>query len=202
MVISRYTRSSISLHPLFVFSFCDVLFTDSKAEHDLAVQGLVLKYAVLGDAELFAALERSPLAPVDEVAIARCIGMKRDIVIRDERESGPRKLLNLGHTFAHAIEKLSGYSVSHGRAVATGVVMAAKASANAVLMPSQDARRIEALAAAMGFETSYPYALADMREAMLADKKAAAGAVDFVLPLEIGKCTVKNVSPAEISWEG
>jgi 3-dehydroquinate synthase len=128
--------------------------------------------------------------------------MKRDIVGLDERESGPRRLLNLGHTFAHAIETLSGYSVSHGRAVAAGVVMAAKASSNAGMMSRSDAARIEALAAAMGFETSYPYALADMREAMLADKKAAAGAVDFVLPLEIGKCTVKNVSPSEISWEG
>lgn len=183
--------------------FCDTGFLRTlPEERRIDGMGEVLKYAVLGDAELFAALERSPLAPMDEASIARCIGMKRDIVSLDEREGGPRKLLNLGHTFAHAIETLSGYSVSHGRAVAAGVVMAAKASSNAGMMSRSDAARIEALAAAMGFETSYPYALADMREAMLADKKAAAGAVDFVLPLEIGKCTVKNVSPAGISWEG
>ena len=183
--------------------FCDTGFLRTLPEGwRIDGMGEVLKYAVLGDAELFAALERSPLAPVDEVAIARCIGMKRDIVIRDERESGPRKLLNLGHTFAHAIEKLSGYSVSHGRAVATGVVMAAKASANAGMMPRSDAARIEALAAAMGFETASVFPGDALREAMLSDKKASAGAVDFVLPLTIGKCAVKNMSPAGISWEG
>lgn len=183
--------------------FCDTGFLRTLPEEwRIDGMGEVLKYAVLGDAELFASLERSPLAPADEAAIARCIGMKRDIVSRDERESGPRKLLNLGHTFAHAIEKLSGFSVSHGRAVATGVVMAAKASANAALMSPSDARRIEALAAAMGYETSCAFPAGDLREAMLSDKKAAAGAVDFVLPLAVGRCAVKNMSPDDVSWEG
>lgn len=181
--------------------FCDTAFLRTLPE-SWRVDGMgeVLKYAVLGDKDMFDALDAAPLEPVDETVIARCIGMKRDIVNLDERESGPRKLLNLGHTFAHAIEKASGYSLSHGRAVATGVAMAARSSSALGLMSAADAARVVALAAAMGYDTDTPFDDDVIREAMLSDKKAADGAVDFVLPIAIGECTVRRLAPAEINW--
>ena len=183
--------------------FCDTAFLRTLPESwRIDGMGEVFKYAVLGDKDMFAALEASPHGPADETLIARCIGMKRDIVNLDERESGPRKLLNLGHTFAHAIEKVSGYSLSHGRAVATGVVMAARSSSALGLVPAADAARIAGLAAAMGYDTDTPFDDGVLREAMLSDKKASDGAVDFVLPVAIGECIVRRLAPAEVDWRG
>lgn len=181
--------------------FCDTAFLRTLPESwRIDGMGEVLKYAVLGDADMFAALESAPLKPVDEPVIARCVGMKRDIVNLDERESGPRKLLNLGHTFAHALEKASGYALSHGRAVATGVAMAARASSALGLLPADDAARITGLVTAMGYDTDTPFDVDAVREAMLSDKKAAAGTVDFVLPVAVGRCVVHPAAPAEMNW--
>ena len=160
--------------------------------------GEVLKYAILGDANLFAKLERQPRAPIGECEIAECVGMKRDIVERDEREGNVRKLLNLGHTFAHAIETLSGYAVSHGRAVATGLAMAARASVKAGALAAPECARIEALVAAMGYATHVEFSTDALVEAMLSDKKVSGDAIDFVLPQTIGKCFVKRTPLAEI----
>ena len=178
--------------------FCDTGFLSTLPEEWLRDgMGEVFKYAVLGDETLFAQLEADPRATADTAAIVRCIAMKRDIVNADERENGMRKLLNLGHTFAHAIEKLSGYSVSHGRAVATGVVLASRAAGRRGLLADSPRLRIESLARAMGYGTECEFAAAEMAQAMLADKKASAGAVDFVLPLAVGRCSVVPV-PAEL----
>ena len=152
----------------------------------------------LGDANLFAKLERQPRAPIAECEIAECVGMKRDIVERDEREGNVRKLLNLGHTFAHAIETLSGYAVSHGRAVATGLAMAARASVKAGALAAPECARIEALVAAMGYATRVEFSTETLVEAMLSDKKVSGDAIDFVLPQTIGKCFVKRTPLAEI----
>ena len=160
--------------------------------------GEVLKYAVLGDEGLFAKLERSPTAAVGECEIAGCIGMKRDIVDVDERESGARKLLNLGHTFAHAIERLSGYAISHGRAVTTGIAAAARVSVKAGILPSADAARIEALVAAMGCPVHMPFAAADLVESILGDKKVEGDSIDLVLPRAIGQCFVRKTPLAEM----
>ena len=175
--------------------FCDTDFLATLPEEwRIDGMGEVFKYAVLGDETLFSQLEASPLSPVGVDAIVRCIAMKRDIVNADERETGMRKLLNLGHTFAHAIEKLSGYSISHGRAVATGVVMAARAAERKGMLDAAARSRIEALAQAMGYETGCAFGADEMAEVMLSDKKAAGGFVDFVLPLAVGRCAVTPVA--------
>ena len=180
--------------------FCDPAFLATLPEvWRLDGMGEVLKYAVLGDERLFARLEAAPRAPIGEEDIARCIAMKRDIVARDEFESGERRLLNLGHTCGHAIEKLSGFAVSHGHAVATGVAMAARMSAAHGLLAAAEADRIVRLVAAMGFATETAFAATDLADAIAMDKKASGGCVAMVLPVRIGACELREVQLAEIA---
>lgn len=179
--------------------FCDLRFLETlPSEWRMDGMGEVLKYAVLGDAGLFGLLERDPLSPIGEREIAACIGMKRDIVEKDEKESGVRKLLNLGHTFAHAIELLSGYAVSHGRAVATGLAMAARVAVRCGVLHADTCRRIEALVSAMGYETHTRFAAADIAEAVLGDKKVEGDSIDIILPRSIGSCAVRRTPLSEI----
>lgn len=155
----------------------------------------VIKYGLLGDAAFFAWLERNlerlqalepePLAQ----AIERCCAQKARIVGLDERESGPRALLNLGHTFAHAIETWSGYgSWLHGEAVATGLCMAADLSARMDWLAADDVMRCEALVARAGLPTRPPAGMApaDFIELMARDKKVAGGKLRLVLMRALG----------------
>ena len=179
--------------------FCDTRFLATLPDGwRMDGMGEVLKYAILGDANLFGRLEKDPLAPIGESEIAGCIGMKRDVVEKDEREGSVRKLLNLGHTFAHAIEKLSGYAVSHGRAVATGIAMASRAAESFGALAVDDRARIEALIAAMGYEVRTRLASADLAEAILGDKKVEGDSIDLVLPQAVGRCFVRNTPLSEI----
>ncbi len=179
--------------------FCDMAFLSTLPEvWRMDGMGEVLKYAVLGDANLFSKLEKAPLSPIGECAIAGCIGMKRDIVEKDEREGGVRKLLNLGHTFAHAIELLSGYAVSHGRAVATGLAMSSRAAAKMGVLSAADCVRIESLVSAMGYEAHVRFSVDGMADAMLSDKKVSGDAIDLVLPQEIGRCFVRRTPLSDI----
>ena len=179
--------------------FCDMRFLATLPdEWRMDGMGEVLKYAILGDENLFGKLERAPLAPIGECEISGCIGMKRDVVETDEREGGVRKLLNLGHTFAHAIEVLSGYTVSHGRAVATGIAMIARASAKAGMLSSADCAKIESLVSAMGYDTHPQFAPSAIAEAVLGDKKVSGDSIDLIVPQAIGECFVKPTALAEI----
>ena len=180
--------------------FCDPDFLGTLPESwRLDGMGEVVKYAILGDADLFARLEARPLEPIATDDIARCIEMKRDVVSRDEFETGERKTLNLGHTFAHAIEKLSGYTTTHGCAVATGLAMAARAAVKLGVLATAEGARIAALVDAMGYETRSRYAPADLAQAMGGDKKAAGGSVDLVLPVAVGKCIIRPTPLADLT---
>lgn len=179
--------------------FCDTQFLETLPETwRMDGMGEVLKYAILGDINLFGKLEKAPMAPIGECEIASCIGMKRDIVEKDEREGSVRKLLNLGHTFAHAIEMLSGYSVSHGRAVATGLAMASRAAERSGMLAADDRARIESLAAAMGYAIRTGFASGQIAEAILSDKKVEGDSIDLVLPQAVGRCVVRRTPLAEI----
>jgi 3-dehydroquinate synthase len=174
--------------------FCDTSFLKTLPEiWRIDAMGEVLKYAVLADPKLFSRLENAPTAEITEDEIARCISIKRDIVEIDEKESGERKLLNLGHTYAHAIEKESDFSISHGRAVATGIALASQKAFSLGLLSKTDLNRIISLVEKMGYKSASPFDENSLLKSMLIDKKAENGEIDFVLPTGIGKCTVKRI---------
>ncbi len=158
----------------------------------------VVKTALLADADFFAELEQDAdrLLALDAAAltrtIARCCEIKAGVVARDEREAGERMLLNLGHTFGHAIEQVTGFSRwLHGEAVAMGLSMAADLSARRGLLGTQDAERVAALLGRLELPAGPgPLTPRTLVDAMAQDKKFAAGLRRFILLPEIGRARV------------
>lgn len=137
-------------------------------------------------------------------AIAESCRAKAEIVGADERESGARALLNLGHTFAHALESLAGFgdAVRHGEAVGIGMVLAFALSERLGLCPPGRAERVRAHLAAVGLPTSpadipVAYAPDALYAAMLGDKKVEGGRIGFVLARDIGQAFAAADAPAE-----
>jgi 3-dehydroquinate synthase len=173
----------------------------------------VAKYALLGDAAFFAWLEanwRDVFAGKNfarEHAIAVCCRAKAAIVARDERESGERALLNLGHTFGHALEAACGFSdrLLHGEAVAAGMALAFGFSARQGLIPAADASRAIRHLADVGLPTEpkdipggWP-AVDRLMDLMAQDKKVKRGMPTFILVRGIGAAFVENgVDPGEV----
>ncbi len=162
-----------------------------------------VKTGVLCDESLFALFEGgTPEADPAEV-IARCVAYKAGVVERDEKEQGERKLLNLGHTVGHAIEKCSGYAIPHGHAVAAGLAIMARASARLGWMSPEglrqnDAERICSTLRLTGLPVSTEYAPEALAEAALADKKRSGDAITIVVPKEIGHCELMNIPVSEL----
>lgn len=162
----------------------------------------VIKYGVIDDVAFFdwleahvpALLERSNDA-LQQVILRSCAS-KAKVVSEDERESGRRAILNFGHTFGHAIEKLAGYGQwLHGEAVAIGMVMAAELSVAHMGFPPADARRLRQLLENVGLPVSlgrHDLDLEAMIEAMGMDKKVSDGRLTFVLARSLGDVVVSD----------
>lgn len=159
----------------------------------------VVKYGLIRDAGFFDWLEANADAfgqgnlDVLTTAIVRSVRNKAEVVAADEREDGERALLNLGHTFAHALETTTGYRRwLHGEAVAIGLVRAACLSARMGLCSTDVEVRTRSLLERLGLDTSIPDSLEpeELLEAMRLDKKAVAGGLRFVLLEDIGRSRV------------
>jgi len=193
--------------PELVLADTDVLKTLDPREF-LSGYGEVAKYGLLGDAVFFAWLEKHGPAmakgvQVDQIfAIRRSCEMKAEIVARDEKEHGDRALLNLGHTFGHALEAATGYSdrLLHGEGVAIGCVLAFELSQRLGLCAQEDPSRVRAHLAAMGMKKDLSDIAGDLPDAdalirlMGQDKKVSDGKIAFILARGIGAAFVeKNV---------
>jgi 3-dehydroquinate synthase len=191
---------------------CDTGILSTLPERDfLAGYGEVVKYGLLGDAAFFDWLEAEgpALARGDRQAriraVRRSCEMKAEIVARDETEQGDRALLNLGHTFCHALEAATGYSdrLLHGEGVAIGCLLAFELSAKLGLCPQEDPSRVAAHLRAMGMKTTLADIPGDLpdAEALLAlmgqDKKVVDGQLRFILARGIGQAFVTSEVPAE-----
>ena len=165
--------------------------------------GEVAKYGLLGDEPFFAWLERRGPTLADDPdalteAVARCVGAKAAIVARDETEAGERALLNLGHTFGHALEAATGYSdrLLHGEGVAIGCALAFDLSARLGLCAQEVPSRVRAHLQAMGMPRDLrdvPGALPDaggLMALMAQDKKVVDGRLRFVLARGVGEAFV------------
>ncbi|MBR2835685.1 MAG: 3-dehydroquinate synthase [Coriobacteriales bacterium] len=178
---------------------CDVTCLHTLPEYYMTDgMGEVLKYAVMQDAHLFDLLN-NPASVKREELIRCCIEIKRDIVEADEREHGQRKLLNLGHTMGHAIERMSSYSISHGRAVAAGMCIMARACAEAGICPAQDALRIVELVKSYGLPTQTEFELNDLMNAVTLDKKRSGTCVDAITIEGIGSAAIKRITLDEFA---
>ncbi len=148
-----------------------------------------IKCGVLRDPALFDLLEGGDwLGDIDEIVV-RCVAYKRDVVARDEFDTGDRAFLNLGHTFGHAIEQLSGLTVSHGEAVAVGMLMAATSAG----CPDDTVLRLARCLRANGLPTHCPYGAQALAGAALSDKKRSGDTLTLVLPEAIGRCILRKI---------
>jgi 3-dehydroquinate synthase len=189
--------------PRLVLADLDVLSTLSDREMR-AGYAEVVKYGLLGDFDFFewletnsaAVLAREPAALAR--AVSRSVEMKAEIVAEDEKELGRRALLNLGHTFGHALEAETGYGAAllHGEAVAAGQALAFRFSAAQGLCAGQDAARATAAIAAAGLPTrldeipGHPFDAGRLVRHMAQDKKAEAGQLTFILARALGDAIV------------
>ena len=160
------------------------IFADGSAE--------IIKYGMICDPELLGMLEDPIMDQLEEI-VSRCVGIKRDIVNEDERDTGIRQLLNLGHTPAHGIEKLSGYTIPHGHAVAIGMAMMARACG------CEFADRLETLIEKHGLPTETDFSAEQLIDAALSDKKRTGGSITLVLPEEYGKSVLRKMPITEIA---
>jgi len=185
--------------PRLVLADLDALATLPVREWRAGYAEMV-KYGLLGDAPFFARLERDGAAilageagPLGD-AVAHCCRMKAEIVAEDEREAGRRALLNLGHTFGHALEAETGYGpdLLHGEAVGIGLMLAADLSRRLGLVSDADLARIDRHLVATGLMTRIdeiaggPFAAERLIAHMAHDKKVADGRIAFVLMRGIG----------------
>ena len=191
--------------PKLVLADTDVLTTLPNREF-ISGYGEVVKYGLLGDADFFEWLEANgpSLTEGNEAARIRAIHrsceMKADIVARDEKEKGDRALLNLGHTFGHALEAATGYSdrLLHGEGVAIGCALAFELSMRLGLCPQEDPSRVRAHLAAMGMKKDINDISGDLPDAdglirlMGQDKKVSDGKIAFILARGIGQAYVEK----------
>ena len=162
------------------------IFRDGCAE--------VIKYAILFDPELFSHLASAGIAFDREKVIARCVELKRDVVSQDEFDRGLRQKLNLGHTVGHAVEALSHFSISHGKAVAIGTAIVSR-SACALGFCQEDTKdAILSVLERFQLPTATSFHAKDLTQVALSDKKRAGSHLNLIIPREIGNCAIHQVS--------
>jgi 3-dehydroquinate synthase len=196
--------------PSLVLADTDVLAT-LKSRDFLSGYGEVVKYGLLGDVAFFDWLEKNaPAMAQGDMsarihAVARSVQMKAEIVARDETEQGDRALLNLGHTFCHALEAATGYSnrLLHGEGVAIGCALAFELSARLGLCPQETPSRVRAHLSDMNMKVGLSDVDGDLPDAcallslMAQDKKVQDGKIHFVLARGIGEAFVTSDVPKE-----
>ena len=155
----------------------------------------VIKYAVLGDPALFKALGDKS-AEAEEV-IETCVRHKAAIVAEDERDTGARRLLNLGHTFGHAVESRSAYTLLHGEAVSVGTAMICRAACKKGLLAPADRDAVIALLRAYDLPTETKYSADELYDTLLLDKKFSGGRLHLIVPRAVGRCEILPVTAEE-----
>ena len=183
-----YQPSLVICDPDLLSTLPESVFSEGCAE--------VIKYGMLGSAELLDRLRGANIAGQLEYVIAKCVEMKRDIVECDEFDTGRRQLLNLGHTFAHSIETLSGYAVPHGQAVAIGMAIITRAAVHKGLCPAECLDVLLELLEKNALPAETEYSPAALAEKALSDKKRAADTLTLAVPTAYG---ISELMPRPVS---
>lgn len=168
----------------------EVVFADGIAE--------ALKYGVLGDAALFEKIAGGDFRQDLEEIIETCVSMKRDVVEEDEFDTGKRQLLNLGHTFGHAIEQKSHFQMTHGHAVAIGMHLIAKVAEAKGIAEKGTAAAIAKALEQNRLPKETTFSPAEVAEGTLRDKKRRGGTISFVFPKKIGACEIVKIPVEEV----
>ena len=174
----------------------DTLKTLSEREY-ISGMAEVIKYGVLGNRAFFDELA-GDIPCTDEHIMETCVKMKRDIVAEDECDGGKRRLLNLGHSFGHAIEALSEFKMTHGEAVSAGMAIIARASAALGYMKESEAGAIIKCLKKYGLPTETEFSKEETGRFVRMDKKIGGDTISLIVPREIGNCDIIRVPLGDI----
>ena len=168
----------------------DEVFSDGVAE--------AIKSAIIKDSALFDLFADGTYKENIDYITETCVKIKGQIVENDEFESGMRKLLNLGHTIGHAVEKCSGYKISHGHAVSIGMAIVSKACEKSGLTEKGTSDKLTETLKNCRLPISCDYKPEELTKVILNDKKRVKDHVTFVIPEKIGACTLHDIHIDEI----
>ena len=173
---------------------------DTLTDHFFADgMGEVIKYGCIKNTELFNTLEEKDAKDIIDDIIYECVKIKRDVVERDEHDHGERALLNFGHTLGHAIEKEYNFEgISHGQAVAVGMVMMTKASEKANITPTGTADRIAKLCEKYNLPTTDKTPVENIVKSSFSDKKSSASNISLIVLNKIGDSKIHPVAKSDM----
>ncbi len=181
------------------FVICDLSMLKTLPEREILCGfAEIIKHGAIDDDGMLGFIEnnRDIALALDEKAIEwlvyRSVEIKSGVVSRDEREKGERRKLNFGHTFGHAIEKITG--IPHGEAVGIGMVLAAKLSVEKCLLPMEDANRLESIIRHYGLPVTPPIDVPSMLVAIRKDKKREGERIHFVFLESLGRACVEEIA--------
>jgi len=186
--------------PRLVICDTDTLLTLPEEEYACGC-GEIIKYAILENEEFFDELLEKPVSEQYEHVIATCVNMKKHYVENDEFDRGLRMKLNLGHTFGHAVEAVSGYTILHGQAVAIGMAMVTKAACEMGLCSRETLSRILEILDVYKLPSTVNFSAEDMFEITKVDKKNAGDVTNLIVPVSIGNCKIMKIPTDKlIGW--
>jgi 3-dehydroquinate synthase len=157
----------------------------------------VIKYGMIRSAELLTLL-RTHVREQAEDVIARCVSIKRDVVAADEFDRGERAILNFGHTAGHAVEAVSRFGISHGSAVAIGMMTVTRAAVKTGRCPAECLSILEPLIELYSLPKKSPYTADELYESMLSDKKREGGFISMIVPDSVGHCSVEKMACSDV----
>lgn len=178
--------------PQLVLCDTDVLKTLPENEYRNGCAEII-KYGMITDSDLFELISKEPIKDNFEEIIYRCVSVKRDFVQEDEFDKGRRMMLNFGHTIGHAVEACSGYTVSHGEAVAIGMVAIAKSAVVHGYCTEETSDTLHKLIREYGLPDIVEYTADSLADAIISDKKNINGKIRLIVPQAIGKCIIKEI---------
>ena len=183
--------------PWLVLCDPDTLTTLPEREYRCGY-GEIIKYSVLFDANFFEELWNTPVKDQVEHVISTCVTLKRMAVMEDEFDTGARRKLNLGHSFGHAVEACSDFSIPHGCAVAIGMAIITRAAVKRGICTQEVLDRLLAILDKYDLPTQTDYPLEALYRAALSDKKISGGKMHLIVPEAIGRCRIESIPEAEI----
>ncbi len=179
--------------PIAVYADCETLNTLPEETFNEGCAE-VIKYGMILDGEFLTFLKNNDIRENIEYVIKRCVEIKRDVVDRDEFENGERKLLNFGHTIGHAIEKCSHLTISHGNAVAIGMVIATRGAYKMGLVNENFTEMLIEILKANGLPITCEFTAEELYRISLSDKKRSLDTISLIIPEKYGLCKIEKIS--------
>lgn len=178
---------------------CDYSVLDTLPQ-EIFAEGCaeIIKYGIIMDRDFFGFLKTNDIKENIEYIITRCVSMKRDIVNEDEKDNGRRAILNFGHTTGHAIEKCSNFEISHGNAVAVGMIIASEGAYKTGLCDTDISDEIKSVLIKNNLPVSCSFSAEELYKFCISDKKINGNSIKLIIPEKIGKCVIKEIPTTKL----